>query len=136
MTRKEWVKAYFRFLFSRDVWWSWFFRFLYIVMFMGLFDPESQLWKNPLRQTGLAVGLLFLLALTLVSLCFSQAYITFHAKERQRIASEALKDRIESELRVRHALMGVAPQLPKVESIPVCQKNPWFIGWSQHFKDV
>jgi len=118
---KWWVKTYFKVMFSREIWFSWFYIVLGGLMFMGLFDCE----RPVIVQASMCVAVLVVYAALLSALGMVQAILTL--RQRRRIEAEtATRMAWASSERLQSSIQATPPE-PK--------QSPWFLGAWAEFLD-
>ena len=129
---KWWVNAYFRVLFSRELWFSWYFILLMFLMLLGLFQDEYTHWSDPILKALKCVFCLLILAVFFTSAGFLEAWIKI--LEKRRVERETAE-------RIAHAQVHEQVQPPieaaKAEEPKAEEPSPWMLGaWVKYLEEA
>lgn len=122
-----WVKTYFKVLFSREIWFSWFFIIFEVLVLLGVVQHE-----DPILQAIKGICALFIFAVFLTTAGMLQATLNLRIKRRveketaERMA--AVRERLQPMLDARLLPLPQEPIEPK--------QSPWFLGaWGEYLGD-
>lgn len=137
---KWWIKAYFKTVFSREMWFSTFFVVMEVLMVLDCFGSESRIWRQPILHIAMCLGSLLAIAIALATLAILQAYLSGRylrkIEEKMRLDAERAENQFQEFIRQKE-LAEKLSQFSKREPIePEEPKiSPWFLGeWETHLK--
>ena len=144
-SKKQWAKAYVSVLFSKELWFSWFFLGLEFLMLINIGDENSLFRQNPILHVFRCLAALFILAVLFTTLGFIQAYITTRNRERVQRETEA-RITFADVMRAEHAFIEKRrqavfhPQHPRGEQQAHTheepKQSPWFLGaWTKYLDE-
>jgi hypothetical protein len=135
---KWWIKAYFKTVFSREMWFSTFFVVMEVLMILDCLGSESRIWRQPILHIAMCLGSLLAIAITLAALAILQAYLNGRylrkVEEKMRLEAERHQSILQEYIR-QCELTEMLGKLSSKSEPEEPKISPWFLGeWDTYLK--